>query len=107
ITNPLNVDNLEDVEVVLELLGHPRDGDVAQVDLVPLHQVKQQVKRAVEDFEVYLVLHRCTRRLRQLARPAWGPFSIVSGGAAGGYGGHARLVSASLLADLEAEPVVQ
>jgi hypothetical protein len=43
-----DVDQLDDSEVVEELFGDAGDGDVEQVDLVPLDQVEQEVQGAVK-----------------------------------------------------------
>jgi hypothetical protein len=57
LAGPLHVESLDGVQVVEELLGDPGDGDVADVDLVALDEVQEQVERAVEGVECDLVDH--------------------------------------------------
>ena len=57
IAGALDVDHRQDVEVVLELPGHARDGNVTNVDLLPLDQVEEQVERTAKDVEVDEIIH--------------------------------------------------
>src|SRR5205823_299385 len=56
VADALHVEDRHDVEVVLELLEDARDGDVADVHLVALDEVQQQVERAAERVEIDLVI---------------------------------------------------
>jgi len=51
----VNVEALHGVEVLEVLLGHERDRDVENGELVLLHEVKQQIEWALEDVEGDLV----------------------------------------------------
>ena len=51
----IDVHRLHRIEVLEILLGDERDGNIEDVELVFLHQVKQQVERSLEDFEFDVV----------------------------------------------------
>ena len=51
VARDLEVQRSHEVEVLEVLLGHERDRDVEDVELVPAHQVQQQVERPLEQLE--------------------------------------------------------
>ena len=59
VAGAFHVDQREDVEVLLELLGHARHLDVADVHLLALDEEQQQVQRAAEGVEDDLVFGGC------------------------------------------------
>ena len=54
---PFDVDSLDRVQMFEKLLGNLGDGNVADIDLMPLNQIEKQVERAVEGVERDLVDH--------------------------------------------------
>src|SRR6185437_16725230 len=51
IAGQFHVEYLQQLQVFEELLGEGGDGNVEDIDLVPLDEVKEQIERSVESIE--------------------------------------------------------
>src|SRR5262249_35219966 len=71
----LHIDQLNEAHVIEELPGHACDRDVADIDLVVLDQIEEEVERTAKSVEVDLVIHSslvpCPWLVLLVLDPSW------------------------------------